>query len=167
MNLESNDHRDRDALILNLVQAGITNLLRTLKPNDLPDNAEAADKWIQGLSQSDLYFAAMETARAGRKQSDYPLDARREDCQRIAGLASAFNTKLAKDFRKFINPRDCAIVGITTLRKQITFILDATEKIGGEPSERQPVIDAHIRFAEWLESQAQLIESSQEEAQFE
>ena len=167
LNLESNDHQDRNALVLNLVQAGITNLLRTLKPNDLPDNSESADKWIQGLSQSDLYSAAMETARAGRKQSDYPLENRREDCQRIAGLATAFNTKLAKDFRKLINPRDCAILGVSTLRKQIGFILDAAERIQGEESEIQPVKDAHIRFAEWLESQAQLIESSQEEAQFE
>ena len=166
LNLESNDHQDRNALILNLVQAGITNLLRTLKPNDLPDNSEAADKWIQGLSQSDLYFAAMETARAGRKASDYPLYARREDCQRIAGLATAFGTKLAKDFRKLINQNACAIMGVNTLRKQTTFILDACERIKGEESEVQPIKDAHIRFAEWLESQAKLIEAQQETAQF-
>ena len=167
LDLESNDHSDRNGLILNLVQAGLTSLLRTLKPNDLKDDAESADKWISSLKQGDIYSAAMETARAGRKASEYPIDARREDCQRIAGLATAFGTKLAKDFRKLINPNACAVLGVNTLRKQTGFILDACEKIQGEPADIEPIKAAHIRFAEWLESQAKLIEEQQETAQFE
>lgn len=166
LDLESNDHSNRNGLILNLVQAGLTSLLRTMKPNDLKDTAESADKWIASLKQGDIYNAAMETQRAGRKASEYPIDARREDCQRIAGLAVAFGTKLAKDFRKLINPNACAVLGVNTLRKQTGFILDACEKIQGEPADVESVKQAHIRFAEWLESQATIIEAQQEEAQF-
>lgn len=166
LDLESNDHHDRNGLILNLVQAGLTSLLRTVKPNDLKDDAESANKWIASVKQGDIYSAAMETARAGRKASEYPIEARRDDCQRIAGLATAFGTKLAKDFRKLINPNACAILGVSTLRKQTGFILDACEKIQGNPEDIEPIKDAHIRFAEWLESQAKLIEAQQETAQF-
>ena len=166
LNLESNDHQDRNALILNLVQAGLTNLLRTMKPNDLPDTAEAADAWITSVKQADIYSAALETARAGRKASEYPIEARREDCQRIAGLAVSYGIKLAKDFRKLINANTCTLVGVSNLKRQVAEIEKGIPLIGGEPEQKQPLIDAHKRFAQWLTDQAALIEAQQASTQF-
>ena len=78
----------------------------------------------------------------------------------------AFGTRLAKDFRKLINANACAIMGVSSLRKQTGFILDAVEKIQGNSEDVEPIKDAHIRFAQWLESQAALIEAQQASTQF-